>query len=179
MTFKRDNNNPNWKGGKPRCLVCKKFLVKYGAKHCRNHVLFTKKTRKKLSKARRKEWKLGIRTSEHMFGNVNGFTKGFTPWNKGKHYQAVSGSKNGNWKNGISQQNRTERQNIMSSLEYKTWRKNVFKKDNYTCQDCGQIGGELNADHIKPFALFPKLRFKLSNGRTLCVPCHKKITFSK
>ena len=35
-------------------------------------------------------------------------------------------------------------------------------------------GGKLNADHIKPFSLFPELRFDLNNGRTLCVECHKK-----
>ena len=35
-------------------------------------------------------------------------------------------------------------------------------------------GGVLHADHIKPFAFFPSLRFDLENGRTLCVECHKK-----
>jgi 5-methylcytosine-specific restriction endonuclease McrA len=32
----------------------------------------------------------------------------------------------------------------------------------------------LEADHIKPWAYFPSLRFELSNGRTLCRPCHDK-----
>jgi 5-methylcytosine-specific restriction endonuclease McrA len=29
--------NPNWKGGKPKCLVCGKLLIRYSAKHCRLH----------------------------------------------------------------------------------------------------------------------------------------------
>ena len=31
------NKNPSWKGGKPICLVCKKSLKNYYAKHCFKH----------------------------------------------------------------------------------------------------------------------------------------------
>lgn len=62
---------------------------------------------------------------------------------------------------------------IRHSLEYKQWRTAVFRRDNFTCQLCGQHGGTLNADHIKPFSKFPDLRLELSNGRTLCEPCHR------
>jgi len=58
--------------------------------------------------------------------------------------------------------------------ENSEWRKAVFARDNYTCQDCGQIGGRLQADHIKPYCAFPELRTDINNGRTLCVSCHKK-----
>lgn len=57
--------------------------------------------------------------------------------------------------------------------EYKMWRVSVFERDKYTCQMCGQKGGDLNADHIKPWAYFKELRYKVENGRTLCVACHK------
>ena len=57
--------------------------------------------------------------------------------------------------------------------EYKAWRVAVFKRDDYTCQMCGEKGKQLQADHIKKYADFPELRLELSNGRTLCVPCHK------
>ena len=56
----------------------------------------------------------------------------------------------------------------------RAWRLAVFERDDWTCQICGARGAELNADHIKPFALFPELRFDVDNGRTLCVPCHRK-----
>lgn len=74
------------------------------------------------------------------------------------------------WKGGITPINKA----IRTSLEYKMWRRAVFERDDYTCVLCGERGVELNADHIKPFAYFPELRFELSNGRTLCVPCHKE-----
>lgn len=63
---------------------------------------------------------------------------------------------------------------IRYSTKMNNWRVSVFERDNYTCQHCKVRGGTLNADHIKPFATYPELRFELSNGRTLCVDCHRK-----
>ena len=85
------------------------------------------------------------------------------------------GEKHPNWKGGIT----NPRKIIMRSDEYKFWRISVFQRDNYTCQECGVRSGNgqkviLNADHIKPFSLFHDLRFELTNGRTLCEPCHRK-----
>ena len=59
--------------------------------------------------------------------------------------------------------------------EYTNWRKRVFDRDNYTCQKCGQIGGTLNAHHIKHYKDYHKLRYELSNGITLCEKCHKEL----
>ena len=74
------------------------------------------------------------------------------------------------WKGGITSKSMT----IRKSLEYRDWRTAVFQRDNYTCQECGSRGVTLNADHIKPFAYYPELRLVIDNGRTLCVPCHRK-----
>jgi len=73
------------------------------------------------------------------------------------------------WKKFVS----SERKLAMGTPRYKNWRMAVFKRDDFTCVWCGQIGGELNADHIKSWALYPKLRYRLTNGRTLCLDCHK------
>ncbi len=85
------------------------------------------------------------------------------------------GEKSMFWKGGVSAPNEIARK----SMEYRLWRESVFKRDNYTCQQCGLRGGcgkkvVLNADHIKPFSLYPDLRYAIGNGRTLCVDCHKK-----
>lgn len=80
------------------------------------------------------------------------------------------GSKNSGWIDGRTPENKRQRRTV----EYKLWRKAVYERDNYTCQECGKRGGETHADHIKPFALFPELRTSIANGRTLCVPCHRK-----
>ncbi len=80
------------------------------------------------------------------------------------------GADNNKWKGGVTK----ESEKIRKSDKYITWRNEVYKRDRWTCVLCGQIGGKLNADHIKPFSLFPELRFDLNNGRTLCKKCHVK-----
>ncbi len=67
-----------------------------------------------------------------------------------------------------------ERANERLSSAYKRWRFDVYQRDRYTCQDCGDArGGNLHAHHVKPFATHPELRLDVSNGVTLCEGCHK------
>lgn len=61
---------------------------------------------------------------------------------------------------------------IRNSIEYRLWRKNVYKKDNHTCQICGRKNVRLNAHHIRGFASYIHLRTTVSNGITLCSTCH-------
>ena len=89
--------------------------------------------------------------------------------------EAHKGEKSPFWKGGIT----SIHQRIRASMEYRNWRESVFQRDDYTCVECNLKSGNgrrviLHADHIKPFAYFPELRFELSNGRTLCVDCHKQ-----
>ena len=87
-----------------------------------------------------------------------------------KMSEAKIGEKNYNWKDGLTEINLR----VRGDLEYRLWREAVFERDNYTCVWCGDNkGGNLNADHIKPFCDYPELRFALDNGRTLCESCHK------
>lgn len=62
-----------------------------------------------------------------------------------------------------------------NSPDYKTWRRSVFERDDYTCQICGSRGKKLNAHHIVRWVDNSDLRFDVSNGVTLCERCHKMI----
>lgn len=55
---------------------------------------------------------------------------------------------------------------------YTAWRRNVYKRDNYTCQICGACNGKINAHHLDGYAENPDKRIDVDNGITLCTSCH-------
>lgn len=50
-------------------------------------------------------------------------------------------------------------------------RKNVLRRDNYTCQECGSRDRQLHVHHIKPISEVGN--HSLGNLKTLCYKCHK------
>ena len=88
-------------------------------------------------------------------------------------YWAANRENHNHYVDGKGHERTSARVADMSRLDYRLWREAVFKRDNYRCVMCGDAG-ILHADHIKPYAKYPDLRYTVSNGRTLCVPCHKQ-----
>ena len=141
-------------------------------------------TRKKISENNARYWlgkkrPFAVPMSPEHKERLRQLSIGRVPWNKGKKVseetrmrmrEAHRGEKSPFWKGGITK----EHQRIRGSVEMRIWREAVFKRDDYTCVWCGVRGVYLNADHIKSFAHYPELRFEVSNGRTLCEPCHRK-----
>jgi 5-methylcytosine-specific restriction endonuclease McrA len=51
------------------------------------------------------------------------------------------------------------------------FRSQVLDRDGHTCVECGSTD-RLHAHHVVPVAVDPKLAEDVSNGVTLCPPCH-------
>ena len=87
---------------------------------------------------------------------------------------AHKGKRGAQWKGGITSSERLERVKFQHNVQ-----KKVFKRDNYTCQLCGERGGKLQVDHIQSWTEYVELRFDINNCRTVCMECHYEITFGK
>ena len=83
-----------------------------------------------------------------------------------KYHQQGEG--NPNWKGGICVNDKSQRKD----LDYIEWRKKSLELDDYTCQCCGERGGDLNVHHIYSFAHYENLRTDLLNGIVLCETHH-------
>jgi len=138
--------------------------------------IVSKETKKKISKA----------NSIALLGNIpwNKGKKGLqVAWNKGlKGYNA--GNKHVNWKGG-----QDLIFTIRNCFEYRQWRSDIYTRDNFTCQECGDNkGGNLHAHHIKMFSIILKQYdiqtiqeaehceelWNINNGITWCKECHEE-----
>lgn len=93
--------------------------------------------------------------------------------------QAIMSRKTGkqhhNWRHDLLKKDRENNKNRNLNPKVRIWRNKVYKRDNYTCQVCGnKRNKKLNAHHIYSWHSYPKLRHVTNNGITLCVSCHKK-----
>lgn len=136
---------------------------------------------------------LGNHHTEETKKKISENSKAYMCWNKGKKAseetkrkmsESRKGNKNWNWKGGIS----PLRNIVISRFEYRQWRSDVFTRDDFTCQECGQVGGILNAHHIRNYssiiqkyeittveeALECEELWNINNGITFCEECHKK-----
>jgi 5-methylcytosine-specific restriction endonuclease McrA len=64
---------------------------------------------------------------------------------------------------------------VIRSARWKVVRLAAKRRDGWKCVDCG-ARGRLEVHHIKRVKDFPDLAFELDNTKSLCVPCHSRIT---
>lgn len=104
-------------------------------------------------------------------GNAKGFVvseearKRMSEAKMGKY----QGDANPNWRGAKVNPNKR----LRTQYATKAWSQAVRERDGHKCVECGATG-RLHAHHIKPWKHHPELRHDVSNGKTLCPPCHQK-----
>lgn len=175
----KGENHPNYNGGvKCDCDYCGKEIVviksiysknnhNYCSKECRDNYLNENNKIKCNCDYCGKE--IVIRKSQ--YNKSKNHYCSFDCANKG-HGENIKGENNPLYNPNKTQE---EREQERSYPEYNDWRKEVYERDNYTCQCCGKRGnGEINAHHIYGYAEYKDLRIDIDNGVTLCEDCHKE-----
>lgn len=76
------------------------------------------------------------------------------------------GDANPNWRGG------SKHDPVRNRYQAKKWVKTVKERDGWKCTQC-DCEDKLHAHHIKPWKLYPELRFDVDNGATLCEQCHQ------
>ena len=117
--------------------------------------------------------KAGFSISLHMKQGLIPKPPTPTPATRKKMGLSIRGSKNGNWIKDRTQVKHS-RFNCSERELNSTWRKDVFERDNFTCQKTGAMGGQLQAHHIESYASNPDLRLNRDNGITLSLEAHRK-----
>lgn len=98
-------------------------------------------------------------------------------WSTTSFRNKMTGENNSRWVKDRTSY--LEKCRIRRTQDWKKWRESVFKRDDYTCQECGVIGGYLEPHHIKPIREDWKQIFEIKNGITLCRICHKRTMFKE
>ena len=159
------------------CEICKKEYFGQGKRFCSREC--SKKWCAVRWKVEKHPW-LGKKHTEEYKQKMSEMFSG----EKGNMY-GVRGKHAPGWRGGKC----PLYDQIRHMSEYNRWRKEVYKRDYWTCQLCHKKGGRIEADHCRvPFVCLIfihkivsldqarecKELWDINNGRTLCRPCHEK-----
>ena len=91
----------------------------------------------------------------------------------GQHNSTITGENHPRWIQDRSKLVTKEKKHLCS--RYKDWMKKVKDRDKWTCRVADiKCNGRLEAHHILPWRVYPKLRYEVNNGITLCAAHHPR-----
>ena len=144
-----------------KCAECSKVLVTYKS--------VLKRGRGKYCSRKCSDKNTLIKNGQRISPKTE-FKKGHMPKHAGKPRPGLAGKNHWNWKGGISRPSCT--------FKVKQWICEVIHRDGSKCVECDSTK-KLHAHHIKSWENYPRLRYNISNGKTLCYGCHHKLHYRK
>ena len=151
-------SHPKGMIGKHHSKECKRILSLKGKKR-----KFSEETKRKMSIAKKIHWQ----NSEFRKKAIHP-GKIYTEEDRKKasliQKGLQAGNKHPNWKGGIS---------YYRGKDWKQIRIKIWKRDDFTCQRCGNGWDQIVAHHIIPYRISKDNSF--NNLITLCRKCHGKV----
>jgi len=150
-----------------RCLICKKEFYAKRSHIERGRGKYCSRNCYGISKKGKRMWWIN--------------NKGRIAWNKGMKFPQYSGVNSPVWKGGHTK----ETIKRTTTPEWKKLRKQIYERDNWTCQRClKHCHEDIQCHHIIPYRRINKNEKKLifwnatinsrENLNTLCKSCHAK-----
>jgi hypothetical protein len=108
--------------------------------------------------------------------------KGGISWSNWRHghrcaecyYEKIKGKNHHNYNPALTKEDRINGRRIPGYVE---WGYGVKERDNFTCQVCGQLRGNIVSHHLESYSSNLCLRTILENGVCLCEKCYKEFHF--
>lgn len=151
----KGKDNPNWKGGKPKCSDCGIEVSNYGIEKC---IKCSNKGK-----------------NNPMFGKTNEESPLYGK-TRPEHSNRMKGSNNPNWRGGVSK--------LPYGFEFnKKLKDSILKRDNYTCQLCYKTNEEELITYNKSISIhhidYDKQNCDIDNLISLCCKCNSKVNFDR
>jgi len=148
-----------WKlSEKTKLKISQRLKGNKNGRHNKGKIL-TEKRRKEISRELVRQYKNGERIPPFLGKKRPQFAKKF------------SGKNHWNW----AKDRKSLRRNLRNDAEYLQWVKKVKSRDKNICQlKDKKCSGYNIVHHIKNWVDYPELRYKVSNGITLCQAHHPK-----
>lgn len=157
-----------------KCQQCGKVFVEYGTpKFCGRDCFWKAKVfvHNKPHTEKSKQKCRDATLKRYLRGDKGFFEKGNDNWRNPNviKTQFTKGQRPSNWNGGI----RTEYQKMKDDVRYKKWRRQVYQRDNFICQGCGEDDvSKIRPHHLKQMTKYPELAYEVDNGITSCIKCH-------
>lgn len=151
--YMNGKNSPLFKRIKCTCSICGKEIYKQQSK---------------------------VKDKKHLFCSTECRNKGTSLFQSGENHPMygkerldIRGENNPNWNPNLTDEERELSKNRTLSLEYNEWRKEILKRDYWTCQVSGYKGKDIVVHHLNSWNSNKEERFDFNNAITLSKNIHK------
>lgn len=150
--------------------------IRHGSEAIKTQWINNPKRKKEQGELIKKHWGAGTPSRMKLIKKMNTIEykekSRVAKLGKNNPMYGVTGENHPHWNPSLTNEERLLKRKIPQNYK---WIRDVYERDNYTCQCCGyDNGGTLIAHHLNSWHWDKDNRFNIENGVTLCESCHHR-----